>query len=58
MRLDQIKLSCFKSFAEPNTLQFPGQRIGVGGPNGCGKSNIMDAVRWELGESNASELRG
>jgi chromosome segregation protein len=58
MRLDQIKLSGFKSFAEPTTLQLPGQRVGVVGPNGCGKSNIMDAVRWVLGESKASELRG
>ncbi len=58
MRLNQIKLSGFKSFAEPTTFQLPGQRIGVVGPNGCGKSNIMDAVRWVLGESRASELRG
>ena len=58
MRLNQIKLSGFKSFAEPTTLQLPGQRVGVVGPNGCGKSNIMDAVRWVLGESKASELRG
>lgn len=58
MRLSQIKLSGFKSFAEPTTFQLPGQRVGVVGPNGCGKSNIMDAVRWVLGESKASELRG
>jgi chromosome segregation protein len=58
MRLNQIKLAGFKSFAEPTTFQLPGQRIGVVGPNGCGKSNIMDAVRWVLGESKASELRG
>src|SRR5512139_1521576 len=58
MRLNQIKLSGFKSFAEPTTFQLPGQRVGVVGPNGCGKSNIMDAVRWVLGESRASELRG
>lgn len=58
MRLSQIKLSGFKSFAEPTTFQLPGQRIGVVGPNGCGKSNIIDAVRWVLGESKASELRG
>ena len=58
MRLDQIKLAGFKSFAEPTTFQLPGQRVGVVGPNGCGKSNIMDAVRWVLGESKASELRG
>ena len=58
MRLNQIKLSGFKSFADPTTLQLPGQRVGVVGPNGCGKSNIIDAVRWVLGESKASELRG
>ncbi len=58
MRLNQIKLSGFKSFVEPTTLQLPGQLVGVVGPNGCGKSNIMDAVRWVLGESKASELRG
>ncbi len=58
MRLTSIKLSGFKSFAEPTTFQLPGQLVGVVGPNGCGKSNIMDAVRWVLGESKASELRG
>src|SRR5512147_1518858 len=58
MRLNSIKLSGFKSFAEPTHFQLPGQLVGVVGPNGCGKSNIMDAVRWVLGESKASELRG
>ncbi len=58
MRLTSIKLSGFKSFAEPTTFQMPGQLVGVVGPNGCGKSNIIDAVRWVLGESKASELRG
>ncbi|MEY4752120.1 MAG: chromosome segregation protein [Pseudomonadota bacterium] len=58
MRLNSIKLSGFKSFADPTTFQLPGQLVGVVGPNGCGKSNIMDAVRWVLGESKASELRG
>ncbi len=58
VRLNQIKLSGFKSFADPTTFQLPGQLVGVVGPNGCGKSNIMDAVRWVLGESRASELRG
>ncbi|WP_293603552.1 chromosome segregation protein SMC [Polaromonas sp. UBA4122] len=58
MRLNSIKLSGFKSFAEPTNFVLPGQLVGVVGPNGCGKSNIMDAVRWVLGESKASELRG
>ncbi|WP_066707050.1 chromosome segregation protein SMC [Curvibacter delicatus] len=58
MRLNSIKLSGFKSFAEPTNFMLPGQLVGVVGPNGCGKSNIMDAVRWVLGESRASELRG
>ena len=58
MRLQSIKLSGFKSFADATNFQLPGQLVGVVGPNGCGKSNIMDAVRWVLGESRASELRG
>ena len=58
MRLNSIKLSGFKSFADPTNFQLPGQLVGVVGPNGCGKSNVMDAVRWVLGESKASELRG
>jgi len=58
VRLQSIKLAGFKSFAEPTTFNLPGQLVGVVGPNGCGKSNIMDAVRWVLGESKASELRG
>ena len=58
MRLRSIKLAGFKSFADPTTFELPGQLVGVVGPNGCGKSNIMDAVRWVLGESKASELRG
>ena len=58
MRLNSIKLAGFKSFAEPTNFVLPGQLVGVVGPNGCGKSNIMDAVRWVLGESKASELRG
>ncbi len=58
MRLNSIKLSGFKSFVEPTHFQLPGQLVGVVGPNGCGKSNIIDAVRWVLGESKASELRG
>ena len=58
MRLNSIKLSGFKSFAEPTQFMLPEQLVGVVGPNGRGKSNIMDAVRWVLGESRASELRG
>lgn len=58
MRLKQIKLSGFKSFVDPTSLDVPSQLVGVVGPNGCGKSNVIDAVRWVLGESKASELRG
>lgn len=58
MRLSKIKLSGFKSFAENTTITLPSQLVGVVGPNGCGKSNVMDALRWVLGESKASELRG
>ena len=58
MRLKQIKLAGFKSFVDPTGFDVPGQLVGVVGPNGCGKSNIIDAVRWVLGESRASELRG
>ena len=58
MRLSTIKLAGFKSFAEPASFNLPGRRVGVVGPNGCGKSNIIDAVRWVLGESRATELRG
>jgi chromosome segregation protein len=58
VRLNQVKLAGFKSFVDPTVFQLPGQLVGVVGPNGCGKSNIIDAVRWVLGESKASELRG
>ncbi len=58
VRLTQIKLAGFKSFVDPTTVNVPGQLVGVVGPNGCGKSNIMDAVRWVLGESRAAALRG
>ncbi len=58
MRLKQIKLAGFKSFVDPTSFDVPGQLVGVVGPNGCGKSNLIDAVRWVLGESKASELRG
>jgi chromosome segregation protein len=58
VRLRQIKLAGFKSFADPIHIDVPGSLVGVVGPNGCGKSNVIDAVRWVLGESKASELRG
>ena len=57
LRLSQIKISGFKSFSQPVQLVFPTNRIGVVGPNGCGKSNVIDAIRWVLGESSASNLR-
>ncbi len=58
MRLSTIKLSGFKSFVEPTTLHLPTNMTGIVGPNGCGKSNIIDAIRWVMGESAASRLRG
>ena len=58
MRLTHIKLAGFKSFVDPTVIPVPAQLTGVVGPNGCGKSNVIDAVRWVLGESKASELRG
>ena len=58
MRLKQIKLAGFKSFVDPTTVSFPGNRCAIVGPNGCGKSNIIDAVRWVMGESSARQLRG
>ncbi len=58
MRLTQIKLSGFKSFVDPTTIAVPGQLVAVIGPNGCGKSNVIDAVRWVLGEASAKQLRG
>ncbi|MBI4755262.1 MAG: chromosome segregation protein SMC [Betaproteobacteria bacterium] len=58
MRLTKLKLAGFKSFVDPTSVHFPGALVGVVGPNGCGKSNIIDAVRWVLGESRASALRG
>src|SRR3546814_6854403 len=57
MRLSTIKLSGFKSFVDPTTLHLPTNMTGVVGPNGCGKSNIIDAIRWVMGESAASRLR-
>jgi chromosome segregation protein len=58
LRLSQIKLAGFKSFVDPTHIALPGQIVGVVGPNGCGKSNVIDALRWVLGESKASALRG
>jgi chromosome segregation protein len=58
LRLSQIKLAGFKSFVDPTHISLPGQIVGVVGPNGCGKSNVIDAMRWVLGESKASALRG
>ncbi len=58
MRLRKIKLSGFKSFVDPTTILMPSNLIGVVGPNGCGKSNVIDAVRWVMGESSAKHLRG
>ncbi|SFP33880.1 condensin subunit Smc [Nitrosomonas cryotolerans] len=58
MRLSQIKLAGFKSFVDPTIISTPGNLVGIVGPNGCGKSNVIDAVRWVLGESKASALRG
>ena len=58
MRLSSLKLSGFKSFADSTTLHFKANRTAVVGPNGCGKSNVIDAIRWVMGESNARQLRG
>lgn len=58
MRLTHIKLAGFKSFVDPTHVALPGQIVGIVGPNGCGKSNVIDALRWVLGESKASALRG
>ncbi|MCB1611620.1 MAG: AAA family ATPase, partial [Xanthomonadales bacterium] len=58
MRLATVKLAGFKSFVDPTTLHLPTNMTAVVGPNGCGKSNIIDAVKWVLGESAASRLRG
>jgi len=58
VRLAKLKLAGFKTFVDPTTVLTPGNLVGIVGPNGCGKSNIIDAVRWVLGEMRASALRG
>jgi chromosome segregation protein len=58
LRLSKIKLSGFKSFVDSTTIKFPSNLMGIVGPNGCGKSNIIDAIRWVLGEGSAKTLRG
>ncbi len=58
MRLNQIKLAGFKSFVDPTTIRLPSNLVGVVGPNGCGKSNVIDAIRWVMGETSAKHLRG
>ncbi len=58
MRLTRIKVAGFKSFVDPTDLRMPGSLVGIVGPNGCGKSNTIDAVRWVMGESSAKNLRG
>src|SRR5210317_1508566 len=58
MRLTAIKLAGFKSFVDATTFTAPTNLTGIGGPNGCGKSNVIDAVRWVMGEGSAKVLRG
>ncbi len=58
MRLSKIKLAGFKTFVDPTTIPFPSNLVCIVGPNGCGKSNVIDAVRWVMGESSAKQLRG
>jgi chromosome segregation protein len=58
MRLSKIRLAGFKSFVDPTPIYFPGDLVGIVGPNGCGKSNVIDAIRWVMGESSAKHLRG
>ena len=58
MRLARIKLAGFKSFVDPTTVSFPSNLTGVVGPNGCGKSNVLEAIRWVMGESSPKSMRG
>ena len=58
MRLTKIKLAGFKTFVDSTTLSFPSNLTGIIGPNGCGKSNIIDAIRWVMGESSAEIFAG
>src|ERR1700685_27798 len=58
MRLNKVKLAGFKSFVDPTSVHIHGNLTGVVGPNGCGKSNVIDAVRWVMGELSARHLRG
>src|SRR5210317_2506237 len=58
MRLTKLKLSGFKSFVDPTTILLPSNLVGIVGPNGCGKSNVIDAIRWVMGETSAKNLRG
>ena len=57
VRLKSLKLAGFKSFVDPIQIEFPGIMCGIGGPNGCGKSNIIDAIKWVKGELSAKSLR-
>ena len=58
MRLSSIRLAGFKSFVDNTSVNLPSSLVGIVGPNGCGKSNTIDAVRWVMGESSAKHLRG
>ena len=58
MRIRRLKLSGFKSFVEPTELRIEPGLTGVVGPNGCGKSNLLEAIRWVMGESRATAMRG